>query len=500
MDRAYTVVEIEPREKPTLEVYPSEPQSMKVGESVRLSCRASAGVPYPTITWVRKDRMPLSSRFTNDAPGVITLREATLEDAGEYECRADNVAGTAVLGTTIEVLQPPIITLQPNEYHKITENDDFTIHCAATGKPAPMVTLIPPQGAIRSHFGQLTEGLREVTLNLHRAELTDAGTYECKAKNAAGEDSQYLTLQVDTKRGDVGIYDDDPPRIPTQPTRANHRNPQPPYVHTYKAILGEESHLMCQEELRSAYTEWRRSDGRPLPYGSIVRGGNLTIENTGYDANGMYDCVTYTGTPSGQPVTVVRIMVDVVAPPKITFSPTMPMTVRPGDKVDIYCNITGDQPIESRWHGEQGYPLPPTVQVYGNYLRFSSIALEDAGRYYCTASNQHGNTTKVAEVIVNKNELMPEPPTFGRRYYNVVQGSSIRLDCRLPPDAPYVNVRYNWNRREQNLPGNARVAPNGKQMQLSNVAREDAGTYECRMTYPNGTVVYDSVVLTITGK
>ncbi|XP_049279689.1 basement membrane-specific heparan sulfate proteoglycan core protein isoform X5 [Anopheles funestus] len=500
MDRAYTVIEIDRRERPVLEVYPSEPQSIKVGESVRLSCRASAGVPYPTITWVRKDRMPLSTRFTNDAEGVITLREAALEDAGEYECRAENVAGTATIATTIEVLQPPIITLKPNEYYKITENDDFTINCSATGKPAPMVTLTPPRGTVRSHFGQQTEGLREVTLKLHRAELNDAGTYECTAKNAAGEDSQYLTLQVDIKRGDVGGYDDDydtPSRVPTQPPRQNNRDPQYPIYHTYKAVLGEESHLLCHEELRSAMTEWRRSDGRPLPYGSIVRGGNLTIENTGYDANGMYDCVTYTGM-SSQPVTVVRIMVDVVAPPKITFSPTMPMTVRPGDKVDIYCNITGDQPIESRWHGEQGYPLPPTVQVYGNYLRFSSIALEDAGRYYCSASNKHGNTTKVAEVIVNKNELMPEPATYGQRYYNVVQGSSIRLECKLPSDAPYVNVRYNWNRREQRLPPNARIAPYGKQMQLSNVARDDAGTYECSMTYPNGTVVYDSVVLTIT--
>uniref|UniRef100_A0A182LXB6 Basement membrane-specific heparan sulfate proteoglycan core protein n=1 Tax=Anopheles culicifacies TaxID=139723 RepID=A0A182LXB6_9DIPT len=500
MDRAYTVIEIERREKPTLEIYPNEPQTIKVGESVRLSCRAPAGVPYPTITWVRKDRMPLSSRFTNDATGVITLRDAALEDAGEYECRAENVAGTAVLATTIEVLQPPLITLRPNEYHKITENDEFTIHCAATGKPAPMVTLIPPEGAKPAHFSRKAEGLREVTLNLHRAELTDAGTYECKAMNAAGEDSQYLTLQVDTKRGDVGPYDDDmdnPSRRPTQPPRP--MQPEHPVVHTYKAVFGEEAHLMCQEQLRSAWTEWRRSDERPLPYGSIVTGGNLTITNIGYDANGLYDCVTYAGS-SSQPVTIVRIMVEVVAPPKITFSPTMPMTVRPGDNVDIYCNITGDQPIDSRWHGEHGYPLPPSVQVYGNYLRFARIALEDAGRYYCTASNKHGNTTKVAEVIVNKNDLMPEPPIFGQRYYNVVQGSSIQLDCKLPPGAPYVNVRYDWNRREQRLPSNARVTPNGKLMELNHVSRDDAGTYECRMTYPNGTVVYDSVVLTITGK
>ncbi|XP_035902063.1 basement membrane-specific heparan sulfate proteoglycan core protein isoform X6 [Anopheles stephensi] len=501
MDRSYTVVEIDRRERPTLEIYPSEPQTIKVGESVRLSCRASAGVPYPTITWVRKDRMPLSSRFTNDAEGVITLREATLEDAGEYECRAENVAGTAVIATTIEVLQPPIIRLEPNEYHKITENDDFTIHCSATGKPAPMVMLTPPRGAMRSHFGQQTEGLREVTLHLHRAELNDAGTYECTAKNAAGEDSQYLTLQVDMKRGDVGSYDDYERPTATQSPRPNPRpNPQPPFVHTYKAVYGEESTLLCQEELKSARTEWRRSDGRPLPYGSTVRGGNLTIENTGYDAEGMYDCIAYP-LPNQLPVTVVRIMVEVVAMPKITFSPSMPMTVRPGDMVDIYCNITGvEGPVNIRWHGEDERPLPPTVDVHGNYLRFSSIAPEDAGRYLCNVTHRHGTITKAAEVIVNKTALVHDPSHSGNRNINVAQGSSIQLECKLPPGAPYVNVRYNWHRRGQSLPPSTYISRNGKVMHLRNLARNDAGTYECSMTYPDGTVVNDSIVLTIGGR
>lgn len=60
------------REAPVLELYPTEPQVIKVGESTRLSCRATAGVPYPTLTWVRRDRRPLSTRITQDYPGVIT--------------------------------------------------------------------------------------------------------------------------------------------------------------------------------------------------------------------------------------------------------------------------------------------------------------------------------------------------------------------------------------------------------------------------------------------
>jgi Immunoglobulin I-set domain len=42
-----------------------------------------------------------------------------------------------------------------------------------------------------------------------------------------------------------------------------------------------------------------------------------------------------------------------------------------------------------------------SIEVRDNYLRFNRIAPADEGRYVCTASNHYGNTTKVAEVIVN---------------------------------------------------------------------------------------------------
>jgi len=43
-----------------------------------------------------------------------------------------------------------------------------------------------------------------------------------------------------------------------------------------------------------------------------------------------------------------------------------------------------------------------SIDVSGNYLRFIRIAPADEGRYVCTATNRYGNTTKVAEVIVNR--------------------------------------------------------------------------------------------------
>jgi len=79
----------------------------------------------------------------------------------------------------------------------------------------------------------------------------------------------------------------------------------------------------------------------------------------------------------------------------------MPMTVRSGDNVVIHCNATGEQPIRVEWHTSDRQPLPRSIRVRGTYLEFHAITPVDAGRYFCTAENVHGNVTKVAEVIVS---------------------------------------------------------------------------------------------------
>lgn len=57
---------------PVVELHPKEPQVLRVGESTRFACRVLAGIPYPTVTWTRVDRRPLSVHAEQDYPGVIT--------------------------------------------------------------------------------------------------------------------------------------------------------------------------------------------------------------------------------------------------------------------------------------------------------------------------------------------------------------------------------------------------------------------------------------------
>lgn len=194
------------REPPVIELFPKEAQVLKVGESTRLSCRATSGTPYPEITWSRRDGKPLSSRFSEDYPGVITLREATVEDTGSYECKAVNIAGTITLSTTVTVQLAPTIILTPDlQTIEVTEGDELRFTCAATGIPEPTIEVKVPEGSnVRAIQPYSRSGRPEATINHVGIQRSQAGLYQCIATNDAGSDLRYIQVNVKEKRGDVG--------------------------------------------------------------------------------------------------------------------------------------------------------------------------------------------------------------------------------------------------------------------------------------------------------
>jgi hypothetical protein len=105
-------------------------------------------------------------------------------------------------------------------------------------------------------------------------------------------------------------------------------------------------------------TEWRRADGRQLPYGARIYGSQLVIEDVRNDAAGSYECLAY-DPRTRQPIVLILAQLVVVAgPPKITFSPPMPIIVKSGEDVIIFCNASGEGPLRVHWHGENGQALP----------------------------------------------------------------------------------------------------------------------------------------------
>lgn len=140
---------------------------------------------------------------------MITLREATLEDAGVYECRASNLAGETSLSTTLEIQQQPTIQLYPDQQSfDLTEGDELKFNCIATGIPTPSVIIKTPDSypglqGIRTEDINRDQG--EASISHYNIQQNQAGLYECVATNEAGQDIRYIQVNVAVKRGDAGM-------------------------------------------------------------------------------------------------------------------------------------------------------------------------------------------------------------------------------------------------------------------------------------------------------
>ncbi|KAK7171670.1 hypothetical protein R3I93_004084 [Phoxinus phoxinus] len=195
------------------------------GFSTLLACDAD-GFPEPMVTWVRNN-IPLESgdkyNFNEDG-SEMTIQDVAKLDEGDYTCIALNKAGKSEQELSLKVFVQPKITFL--ESQSTTEMDErVTLTCEATGDPTPTITWsfgtkVFTEGEQASwtrpeqHKGPDGEVLvrsdaRVSSLTLKYAQYTDAGEYLCTARNAIGETSQpvYLEVRYSPKiLGPVAVY------------------------------------------------------------------------------------------------------------------------------------------------------------------------------------------------------------------------------------------------------------------------------------------------------
>ncbi|XP_055694217.1 basement membrane-specific heparan sulfate proteoglycan core protein isoform X2 [Lutzomyia longipalpis] len=491
-DQISTIIEIDQRQAPIVELHPKGPQTIRIGESAMLSCRSVAGIPTPVVRWVRLDNKPLPLNVDDKYPGTIIIRNAAIEDGGSYQCIGENIAGSTSATAVLNVHQPPEVTIEPAmDTLEVTEGDELTLTCRAIGFPAPTVQWIAPNMGAPNHFGARPSQRSPVVIQKFEVKPNDAGMYRCLANSSAGQDEHFIRVIVKGKRGDVGPHDRDYPGhsgsiYPQDPSRIRPGEGDTAH-HTYTVNVGQRAQLSCEVEDSYRMTTWRRTDGYPLPHSANLTGGTLVIERTEPDAAGTYECVML---DTEVPFIIALTQVVVLDVPMITFSPAMPIVVKSGENVVIFCNATGEGPIQVFWHGINYTPLPHTVRGEGPHLLFAPITQRDAGKYYCTATNVNGNVTKAAEVIVNRNEIVDRQPMYDQ-VQEVYEGDKVTLDCHVPDQMRMQGIQFMWRRE------NGQISPNAHyhdgRLTLRDIHTSDAGRYICEMLLPNQSITQSYV-------
>lgn len=128
------------REAPLLELYPKETQTVTLGGSADVQCRAIAGNPMPELHWSRQDGRQFPPNIKQLPGGVLRLSNVTAMDSGSYVCSAINSVGSVSAVAYIEVQSVPVIMISPNSgILQVKSGDRVRLVCSATGNPQPSV-------------------------------------------------------------------------------------------------------------------------------------------------------------------------------------------------------------------------------------------------------------------------------------------------------------------------------------------------------------------------
>ncbi|KAB0370963.1 hypothetical protein FD755_017372, partial [Muntiacus reevesi] len=133
----------------------------------------------PTITWMKVNGYIPSKSRLRKSQAVLEIPNVQLDDAGTYECRAENSRGKNSFRGQLQVYTYPHWAEKLNDT-QLDSGSPLRWECKATGKPRPTYRWLKngvpllPQSRV-----EMVNGV----LMIHNVNQSDAGMYQCLAEN-----------------------------------------------------------------------------------------------------------------------------------------------------------------------------------------------------------------------------------------------------------------------------------------------------------------------------
>lgn len=370
--------------------------SMKVS-SVRdqrklIDCETT-GTPVPRVMWVLPENVVLpapyyGSRMTVHRNGTLDIRSVRMTDSGQLFCVARNEGGETKLIVQLDVTdisEKPKLKSPKMESLLLTVGRTINLSCSVEGSPTPQLTWILLNGSPLLRGAQFSKFLHKSdgTLVISNPALSEAGTYRCLGRNAAGLVERTVTL------------------IPGHKPEINNRYNSPVSI-----INGQSLQLHCLSNTDSVRLTWTLPSGivlnRPQRAGryAILANGTLSIQQASVHDRGSYTCRA--SNEYGSSLITVPVII-IAYPPRITSGPAPATYAKRGVAVQINCVATGIPKSEIAWETPDRTRLvvSPQPRLIGNkYLHpqgsliIQNPTTRDAGLYRCTARNVVGVDSK----------------------------------------------------------------------------------------------------------
>ncbi|XP_026117606.1 contactin-4-like isoform X1 [Carassius auratus] len=400
--------------EPKIEVQFPEIVQVAKGSTVRLECFA-LGNPVPSISWHRVDGVPFTRKVdVRKTSGVMEIPYFQQEDAGTYECVAENTKGRNSVQGKLSFFASPQLIEKPQDVQKAID-DSLVWECKATGKPKPSYrwmkngeNLEPTEERV-----QVINGALSIT----RLALSDIGMYQCVAGNKYGEVYSNAELRV----------------IAVAPDFSQNQLKSHTLVKEGGDVLIECKPKMSPRGMIS----WRKGNDalRENSRIAILETGSLRISNVTKSDAGMYTCVARNqfGEASSSGNMIVK------EPTIITTAPnTLDVTV--GESIILPCQVSYDPSLELKFtwffneqlihfgsHG--GYFEKVGGQHSAGDIMIRNIQLRHAGKYTCAVQTKVDSSSIATDLIVRG---PPGPPTS--IHVEEITDTTATLSWRPGPD------------------------------------------------------------------
>ncbi|XP_078379803.1 hemicentin-1-like isoform X4 [Oculina patagonica] len=409
----------------------SAPSASQVteGSGAILFCNAT-GNPQPNITWTKQGNNSELSSSEN-----LNLTNLMREDDGSvYKCTATNYIGSAEATAKVTVWFEPSITSQQCS-SPVTEGDNATLHCNATGNPLPNIAWIKTSTKRTVSYTEI--------LFIEDIKRNESGSYECLAWNGIGNNStNSCTIDVHYL----------PTALALSTTPAN-----------TTVLRGATLELYC------------RTDANPAAHmynfylnDNLIGNSSSGVLNVTVDEDGVYTCVPINTVGTGHNATV---SITTVVAPSVEVSNTA-LIVLEANNISLTCNASGKPQPSITW------TKVGSLDVLSNTSSLTIVNVSRPGtpdnmiQYQCTASN--GVETPAA-ATVNVTVQFPPQIDSAQSASQVIEGSGAMLFCNATGN-PQPNIT--WTKQ-----GNNSELSTSENLNLTNLMREDDGSvYKCTAT------------------
>lgn len=462
--------------------------TVRAGDTALLDCEAAAE-PRAQIFWLLPSSEMISSstdRHSLHTNGSLSISPASLLDAGQYTCLAQNPGGDDTKLYELEVAaKPPVINgLYRNKtIMKVTavRHSKKHIDCQAEGTPPPQVMWIMPDNIFLTapYYGSRIVVHKNGTLEIRNIRPSDTAEFICVARNDGGESVLVVQLEVT--------------EMLRRPMFKN------PFNEKIIAKPGKTITLNCSVDGNPPPDiSWMLPNGTWFPSSirtsqfSTGSNGTLTISNPDRQHAGRYRCAARNQVGYIEKL----VLLEVAQKPSIVSRPAGLVKAVSGEPLSLHCLAEGSPRPRVAWTLPGGRVLQ-RPQLSGRFLLLENGTLliraasaQDAGNYLCRAHNDAGDSSLSIPVVVTAYapRIVGRPPPA----IHTVPGAPVQLHCVV---LGIPKPEISWELPDRSILSTAHQArgsggellhPTGTLL-LQNPRASKSGTYKCTARNPLGT-------------